>query len=79
MVDDDDIITFGLSISQDLHDRAMAGVMAGEMNRSERIRELIKLGLAAEEGFEKADLPTDRHRFELASTIRQALEQSEFE
>lgn len=75
----DDVITFGLSLTEDLHDRAMAGVQAGEMNRSERIRELIELGLAAESGFEAADLPTDLRPIELRSTIRQALEQAEFE
>lgn len=73
-----DKTSVGLSIDPDLLDRAIAGVPR-EVNRSERLCQLIRLGLAAEEALEKHDLPVDMHHVELVSTFDRALDAAEFD
>lgn len=76
---DDETWHSGISMPQDLHDRAMDG--ADGYNKSERFRKLIRLGIATEEAFEAADLPpaSEMHRVEVSETLRTALEETEFE
>lgn len=69
---DRDKLAKGLSISPELHDRAMDGVPRS-VSDSQRLCELIELGLVAEAAFEKVDLDTDRHRVELQQTLETAM------
>lgn len=71
----EDKLAKGLSISPELHDRAMAGVPRS-VSDSQRLCELIELGLAAESAFEAVGLSTDRHRVELEQTLESAMREA---
>lgn len=62
---------FGISMPESLHDRAVEGLTVGETSRSERIRQLVALGLATEEAAEAAGWNVPDERRDMEAMLRQ--------